>query len=46
MATPTKGAKAMNGNSKIQFIFAYTTTEPVARTTTMRAPITSAKNNF
>ena len=44
MATPTKGAKAINGIPKAPPSFASITTEPVAKTTTMNVPITSARN--
>jgi hypothetical protein len=46
MATPTKGAKAINGMLKIPFVFASITTEPVASTTTMKVPMNSAINFF
>jgi hypothetical protein len=46
MATPTKGANAINGIPKIPFVFASITTEPVASTTTMNVPIISAMNFF
>jgi hypothetical protein len=37
------GANAMKGIPNFPFSLASTTTEPVARTTTMNVPITSAK---
>src|SRR5215208_6391503 len=46
MATPTKGAKAINGIPSMPFILASKTTEPVAKTTTINVPITSARNFF
>ena len=46
MATPTNGAKAMKGTPKIPPTLASITTEPVANTTTMKVPITSAMNFF
>lgn len=46
MATPTNGANAIKGKPKIPPYLASITTEPVAKTTTMKVPITSAKNLF
>lgn len=44
MATPTNGAMAMKGIPNIPPSFASKTTDPVAKTTTTKVPITSAKN--
>lgn len=44
MATPTNGAMAMKGIPNIPPNCASKTTDPVAKTTTIKVPITSAKN--
>jgi hypothetical protein len=46
IATPTKGANAINGSPSLPPNLASITTEPVANTTTMNVPITSAANLF
>ncbi len=46
IATPTKGANAIKGIPNTPFNLASMTTEPVANTTTMKVPITSAINFF
>src|SRR5215207_7573007 len=46
IATPTKGANAINGSPSLPTNLASMTTEPVANTTTMNVPITSATNLF
>ncbi len=46
MATPTNGANAMKGIPKAPFSFASITTEPVAKTTTIKVPMTSTVNFF
>ncbi len=46
MATPTKGANAINGKPKTPPNFASMTTEHVAKTTTIKVPISSAINLF
>src|ERR671916_2555609 len=43
---PTKGANTINGSPSLPPNLASTTTEPVANTTTMNVPITSATNLF
>ena len=45
-ATPINGRKAINGSPSIPLNLASITTAPVARTTTMNVPITSARNLF
>ena len=44
IVTPTNGAKAINGTPNTSFILASITTDPVANTTTIKVPITSARN--
>lgn len=44
MATPTNGAIAIKGIPNIPPSCASKTTDPVAKTTTIKVPITSAKN--
>ena len=46
MATPINGANAMKETPNIPPSLASITTEPVANTTTMKVPITSAMNFF
>jgi hypothetical protein len=46
IATPTKGANAIKGIPNAPPILASITTEPVADTTTIKVPITSAINLF
>jgi hypothetical protein len=46
IATPTKGANAINGIPNTPFNLVSTTTEPVANTTTINVPITLATNFF
>lgn len=46
MATPTNGAMAMKGIPSIPPSCASKATDPVAKTTTIKVPITSAKNFF
>jgi hypothetical protein len=45
-ATPTNGRNAINGIPNIPLNLASITTAPVANTTTMNVPITSAINLF
>ena len=45
-ATPTNGANAIKGIPNIPCSLASMTTEPVANTTTIKVPITSAINFF
>jgi hypothetical protein len=46
MATPTKGANAIKVIPKNPPNLAAMTTEPAENTTTVKVPITSAKNFF
>ena len=46
MAIPTNGAKAINGIPSAPCNLQSMTTEPVANTTTIKVPITSAMNLF
>ena len=46
MATPINGANAMKGMPNTPPNFASITIEPVANTTTIKVPITSAINFF